>query len=93
MTRERERERERQKKRERKKREREGERKREKERERDIERERYDEPRLPLSRRATAGVSDADFTALEKSVTASSSKPTEAAVNGQINAKNAAQLL
>ena len=47
----------------------------------------------PLTRRAKAGVSDGDFTTLESSVTANSSKPTGAEVDGQIDVKNAAQLL
>ena len=47
----------------------------------------------PLTRVAKAGVSDADFTALESSVAANSSKPTATAVDGQIDTKNAAQSL
>ena len=47
----------------------------------------------PLTRVAKAGVSGADFTALESSVAANSSKPSSAAVNSQIDTKNAAQNL
>ena len=47
----------------------------------------------PLTRVSKAGVSDADFTALESSVAANSSKPTATAVDGQIDTKNAAQNL
>jgi hypothetical protein len=47
----------------------------------------------PLTRVSKAGVSGADFTALESSVAANSSKPTATAVDGQIDAKNAAQNL
>jgi hypothetical protein len=47
----------------------------------------------PLTRVSKAGVSDADFTALQSSVTANTSKPTATAVDGQIDTKNAAQLL
>ena len=47
----------------------------------------------PLAWRAKAGVSDADFTTLESSVNAKSSKPTDAEVDSQIHVKNIAQLL
>ena len=47
----------------------------------------------PLTRVAKAGVSGADFTALQTSVAANTSKPTTTAVDGQIDTKNAAQLL
>ena len=45
---------------------------------------------VPLTRRATAGVSDADFTALEGSVATITAKPTEAEVISQIDTKNTA---
>ena len=47
----------------------------------------------PLTRVSKAGVSDADFTTLESAVAANTSKPTAAAVDGQIDTKNAAQNL
>ena len=47
----------------------------------------------PLTRVTKAAVSGADFTALESSVAANTSKPTATAVDGQIDTKNAAQLL
>ncbi len=45
----------------------------------------------PLTRVSKAGVSGADFTTLESSVTANSSKPTAAAVDLAIDTKNQAQ--
>ena len=47
----------------------------------------------PLTRRAKAGVSDADFTALEGSVATHTTKPTEAEVDLRIDSKNAAHTL
>ena len=47
----------------------------------------------PLTRVAKAGVSGADFTALESAVNANTSKPTATAVDGQIDTKNQAQNL
>ena len=41
----------------------------------------------PLTRVAKAGVSNADFTALETSVANNSSKPTGVEVDGQIDTK------
>ena len=46
----------------------------------------------PLTRVSKAGVSGADFTTLESAVAANSTKPSAAAVDGQIDIKNAAQL-
>ena len=47
----------------------------------------------PLTRVTKAGVSGADFTALETSVATNSSKPTATQVDGQIDTKNQAQNL
>ena len=47
----------------------------------------------PLTRVAKAGVSGSDFAALESSVATNTSKPTGVEVDGQIDVKNAAQLL
>jgi hypothetical protein len=47
----------------------------------------------PLTRVSKAGVSDADFTALESSVNANTSRPTATAVDSQIDTKSAAQNL
>ena len=47
----------------------------------------------PLTRVAKAGVSGADFSALESSVATNTSKPTAAEVDGAIDVKNAGQLL
>ena len=47
----------------------------------------------PLTRVAKAGVSSADFTALESSVATNTSKPTAAEIDGAIYVKSAAQLL
>ena len=47
----------------------------------------------PLTRVSKAGVSGADFTTLESAVATNTSKPTAAAVDGQIDTKNAAQNL
>ena len=46
----------------------------------------------PLTRVSKAGVSGADFTTLESAVAANTTKPSIAAVDGQIDTKNAAQL-
>ena len=47
----------------------------------------------PLTRVAKAGVNGADFTALESSVATNIAKPTSGEVDGQIDQKNADQLL
>ena len=47
----------------------------------------------PLTRVSKAGVSGADFTALESAVAANTTKPSATAVDSQIDTKNEAQNL